>query len=396
MPGSKNSRFYFTSLLAGHIEFSLPGIDSVFLDDIIYLMIWTPFKARPKRFLGVDIGTSAIKIVELSGSGERIKLENYGEMSFPLDDKPFRAFGKTTLLLSEQDIGKVIRSIFATAKIEARNAIFSLPDYSSFFTFLDLPPMSREEIDSAVRFKAREHVPLPLSEVTLDWSLINGEILERKKSTNLNVLLVAVPHEVINQYQEIARLSQIRLLALEAEVFGLIRSLIKGQNKKCTICLVDFGAQSSTISIIENGSLKITHSFDVSGNELTRILSKSLNISYNEAEEMKKREGITSLDTQAGRVVFPLIDLLLVELERTCRKFYQGGGKEIEKIIVAGGSSFLAGFKEYVSEWIKKPVEMANPFAELFYPPALDQTLKEMGPSYAIAVGMALRGFEKL
>ncbi len=95
-------------------------------------MLWTPFKVSPKRFLGVDIGTAAIKIVELSRSGERINLENYGEMSVPLNDKPFRTLEKTTLLLSNQDIGKAIRSIFATAKVEARDAIFSLPDYSSF------------------------------------------------------------------------------------------------------------------------------------------------------------------------------------------------------------------------------------------------------------------------
>lgn len=356
-------------------------------------MIWHPFKIIPKKILGIDIGTSAIKIVELSGPKERIKLENYGEMSTRAPYKrPFRTFQKNTLLLSNQEVAKAIGVISETAKIKTKEAIFSIPDFSSFFTFFKLPPMTREEVPSAVQFEARQHIPLPLSEVTLDWSIIEGEVSDRKKSAGLKVLLVAVPHEVINQYQEIARLSQIRLLSLEAEIFGLVRSLIK--DKKGIIGLVDMGAQSTTISIAENGILKKTHSFDISGNELSQLLSKSLNISYNEAEEMKKTYGIGPPETIAKKALSPLIDLMLAEIKRISQSFYQTEGKEIEKVILAGGSALLPGLKEYSSNQLKKKVELANPFAEIFYPPILEQTLKEMGPSYAIAVGMALRGLE--
>lgn len=356
-------------------------------------MLWTPFKKPFKRFLGIDIGTTSIKIVELSGLRERIKLENYGEIGAQMFyRKPFRTFEKSTLLLSNQDIAKAIGAIFKEAKIENREAVFSIPDFSTFFTFLELPPMTQEEISSAVQFKARQHIPLPLSEVVLDWSIIEeGEVSNREKA-GLKVLLVAVPHEVINQYQEIARLSQIRLLALEAEVFGLLRSLIK--DKKGTITLVDIGAQSTTISIVENGVLKITYSFDVSGNELTRLLSKSLNISYNKAEDLKKRHGIGFSEMKIGRVLSPLIDLMLSEIEKISQNFYKAEGKEIEKVILAGGSALLPGLKEYSSKRLKKTVEIANPFTEIFYSPVLEQTLREIGPSYAIAVGMALRGFE--
>ena len=355
-------------------------------------MFWIPFKKTSKKFLGIDIGTTSIKVVELAGSRTRIKLQNYGEIGPPMFyEKPFRTFEKSTLLLSNQDIAKAIGAIFKEAKIENREAIFSIPDFSTFFTFLELPPMTEEEISSAVQFKARQHVPLPLSGVALDWTIIEGEPSNHKKP-ELKILLVAVPNEVINQYQEIARLSQIRLLALEAEVFGLARSLIK--DKKGIIALVDVGAQSTTISVIEKGILKITYSFDVSGNELTRLLSKSLNISYNKAEELKRRHGVGFSEMQVGRILSPLIDLMLSEVEKISQNFYQAEGKEVEKVIIAGGSALLPGLKDYSSDRLKKPVEIANPFAEIFYPPVLTQTLKEIGPSYAIAVGMALRGFE--
>lgn len=355
-------------------------------------MIW-PFRRPSKNFLGIDIGTSAIKLVELSKVGERIKLENYGEMGVRiLTERPFRTIERDTLLLSNQDISRAINNILAKTQIVAREAFFSIPDFSTFFTFLELPPMNREEIPSAIQFEARQHIPLPLSEVALDWSIIGGEASDRRRS-KLKILLVAVPHEVVNQYQAIAKLSQIHLLSLEAEVFGLVRSLIK--NKKGVIGLADIGAQSTTFSIIENGALKMTHSFDVSGNELTRVLSKSLNIGYNEAEELKKKYGIRTPEIPVGRILSPLIDLLAGEMGKISRNFYQAEGKEVERIILAGGLALLSGLKEYFADWFKKPIEIANPFIDIFYPPVLEGILKEMGPSYAIAVGIALRGFEQ-
>jgi len=127
---------------------------------------------------------------------------------------------------------------------------------------------------------------------------------------------------------------------------------------------------------------------------LTRVLSKSLNIGYNEAEELKKKYGIRSLEMPVGRILSPLVDLLAGEIEKISRNFYQTEGKNIERIIVAGGLALLSGLKEYLADWLKKPVEIANPFADILYPPVLGDVLKEMGPSYAIAVGMALRGLE--
>jgi len=251
--------------------------------------------------------------------------------------------------------------------------------------------MTAEEIPEAVRFEARQHIPLPLSEVVLDWSVIEGGPAGKLKA-GPEILLVAVPHEVINHYEEIAKMAQVKALALEAEVFGLVRSLIK--DKKSIIGIVDIGTQTSTINIIEMGTLKTSHSFDVSASELTRLLSKSLNIDYNEAEGMKRRHGIRSPETNVAKTLMPLLDLIVSEMTKISRDFYQTVGKEVEKFIISGGTALLPGLREYFFSHLQKPIEIANPFSDIFYPPVLEQTIKEMGPSYAVAVGMALRGFE--
>jgi len=366
--------------------------------------MWNPFKTLlPKNFLGIDIGTSYIKIAEISKSGHKKKLENYGQLSASaFYEKPFRTLEKNTLFLSNQEIVKAIKAIIEEAGIKTRQVVFSIPDFSSLFTNFELPPMTKEELPQAVRYEAKQHIPLPLAEVTLDWQVIESRPLDDKK-TSFKILLVAVPNEVVNQYQEIARISHLELFALEAEAFSLMRSLVDEDEKK-PIALIDIGVRSTTCSIIDKRILKTSHSFDISGNDLTATLTKGLDISFAEAEKLKKQYGIEGLrnDTGLGRngqtireILLPLIDVILTEIKEILNNFYQQEKKEVEKIIIAGSTALLPGLKEYFKESLdNKEVKIGNPFSNIFYPPILEKTLTEIGPSFAIAIGSALRGLE--
>src|SRR3989344_1451220 len=231
-------------------------------------------------FLGIDIGTSALKIAELSRAGERLKLENYGEMKAPsFYEKPFRTFEKTTLLLSSQDVAKAIRGIMEEAQIKTSRVAFSIPDFSTFFTAFELPAMTQEEVAQAVEYEARQHVPLPLLDITLDWQITAGRpATDKQKGGPLKILLVAVPNEVVNQYQQIASMAGLHLTALEAEVFSMARAVVRQESG--AEVLLDIGAQSTTVSVVEKGLLRLSHSFDMGGNEFTRRISQSLNIDY--------------------------------------------------------------------------------------------------------------------
>lgn len=356
-------------------------------------------KILPKKIAGIDVGTSAIKVVELSSWANRIRLDNYGEISAAaLYQKPFRTFEKSALLLSTEEVARAVKAVMLGAKIKAKKCVFSIPDFSTFFTAFELPPMTASEIPQAVNAEARKHVPVPLNEVTLDWQLIEGAVPDQG-TTKLKILMVAVPNEVIAQYRRIAEVLNMNLMALEAEVFGLMRALIDKEETR-TVGLIDIGARSTTCSIIDNKILKVSHSFDVSGNTLTERIAKGLSLDYEAAENFKKKYGILP-DAQLGlegssikEVLSPLIDMIIIETDKIFKKFYWETGKEVGKIILAGGAALLAGLEEYLKDYFKKEVEVANPFRNIFYPPILEPTLKEMGPSYAIAVGMALRGLE--
>ncbi len=359
-------------------------------------MIWNPFKITPKGFLGIDIGTSAIKIVEMSRAGKRRKLDNYGEMKAEaLYEKPFRTFEKSTLSFSNRDVVRALSAVLKEAGFKTNKAFFSIPDFSTFFTTISLPAMTDEEIPQAVNYEAPQHIPLPLQSVTLDWQIVEREAGTALGQETIKVLLVAVPKDVIQQYQQIAAATGLELLSMEAEVFSLSRALIGEPEKTQTISLVDIGARSTTINIVDNGILKVSHSFDTSGSDFTTVIAKGLNTDYAEAELLERKQGLLSESNGPKETMLPLIDLIMEEIRKIFSSFLQTEGKEVKKIILAGGSAFMPGLADYFMKNLSKPTEIANPFINIYYPPILENTLKEMGPSYAIAVGVALRGLEE-
>ena len=355
------------------------------------------FRLLPKRFLGIDIGTFAVKVVELSSFAGRIKLENYGEIpARAFYEEEGKNFGKTTLLLTPGDIAKAIKAVLEEAKIETKVATFSLPDFASFFTTFDLPFMTEEEVPQAVKSEARLHIPLPLSEVTLDWEVIDKNIVvdgEKK----IKILLVAVPNEIINQYEMVASLSGLEIQALEAEVFSLIRALLPVDEEKI-VAIIDIGVQSTTCSIVKEHMLRISHSFDVSGNTFSERIAKSLSLKRKSADILKEEYGIlNSISSPEGKIIrkitIPLVDSLVREVEKVFAEFSEEENSKVGKIIVAGGNAALPGLVSYIKEHFKIETELANPFKDIFYPPVLEGTLKAIAPSFSVAVGAALRGF---
>jgi type IV pilus assembly protein PilM len=350
------------------------------------------FNRGPKSTLGVDIGTASIRIVELGRRGQAHELKNYGEIATLFLKRSFNITKeKNATSLSSKEIAKAITAIIKEAKIRTNEVIFSIPDYSCFFTSFALPPMSEKELPQAVRYEARSYVPLPLTEVTLDWSVIEGNVSDKSK-TPLKILAVAIPNEIVSQYQEIASLADLEMKAMEAEAFSLARTEQKKEIKSAA--LIDIGARSTTCNILEKGMLKMSHSFNLSGNELTEVLSRSLKVSYERAEETKREFGMLSeggLERKSRPALLPIVDSILVEVKKVIQNYYIQEGKGVEKIVLAGGTASLPGLKDYFEAQLNKTVELADPFGGLIFPKILEDLLKEMGPAWTVAVGLALK-----
>jgi len=345
----------------------------------------------PKKMVGIDVGTASVKVVELSRWGQGKTLENYGEIkSASLYKEPFRNVEKGTYLLSNYFVSRAVRAVLDEARIRTKAVIFSIPDFSTFCTSFDLPPMTKKEVPQAVYYNAPQYIPLPITETTLDWKLIAGT--PGDKQSSLKIFLVAIPNQVIQDYQSVAQMAGLELYAVEAETLGLARSLVR-ENKK-TICLIDIGVQSTTISMVDKGNLKKSYSFDFAGSQLTYAVSSVLGLGHAEAEELKNKEGLASNQENISKTLYLLVDPLLLEVRKIISDFYSQEGKDTEEIYLTGGTSALPGLKEYFTEVLKKKVEIPNCFSEFLYPPILEQTLEKIAPSFSVAAGVALGGLE--
>jgi len=355
-------------------------------------------KLFPKKFLGIDIGISSIKLVEISKWGGGRTLENYGLIEAKaLFKEKIRTFEETTLLVSPTYVSRAIKAVIKEAKIKTKAAIFSIPDFSTFFITLELPPMEEKEISEAVRYNAPQYLPLPISETTLDWRLVEGRpTLAEEGRTKLKILVIAIPNEIIAQYQMVAKMANLELYALESEVFGIVKSSIKEEEKEGVICLIDLGAHSSTVNIVDKGTLKKSYSLDFSSNNLTYVITKSLEVEYAQAEILKKKYGLLPSKENIAEILYPFLDPFLGEVRNIFHDFRESEEKEVEKVLLVGGGAKLPGLKTYFSEVLKKEVEISNPFADLFYPPVLGEILRELGPVFAPAIGVALEELDRV
>ncbi|OGZ66410.1 MAG: hypothetical protein A3C50_02600 [Candidatus Staskawiczbacteria bacterium RIFCSPHIGHO2_02_FULL_43_16] len=344
----------------------------------------------PKKMVGIDIGTSAIKIVEISRWGKGKTLENYGHITSDsiYKDSPL-AVDRGSRALSRDFVPLAIKGILQEAKIKTKEAVFSIPDFYTFCTSFDIPPMPQKEIAGAVQYNASQYVTLPMKEVTLDWKIISGA---PNGSTPLKIFLVAVPNQVIQEYQAIAKEAGLELYAMEAEATAISRALARGSKK--TICLMDIGVQSSTVNIIDDGVLKRSYSFNFYSGQLAKTVSGALGVGLPEAEKIKNKDGINSPNNTIGEALRLLVDPLVVQLRSISSEFTQSEQKEVQEIYLTGGTANLPGLKEHINQKLGKTATVPNCFSDFLYPPILEDKLRAMSPGFSAAMGVAIGGLE--
>ncbi|PIV10427.1 MAG: hypothetical protein COS49_00580 [Candidatus Portnoybacteria bacterium CG03_land_8_20_14_0_80_41_10] len=347
------------------------------------------FKKKLKSHLGIDIGASAIKLVELELEEGRHKLKNYS--IFSLKDylkENWYQIPSETGKLSNDEQASIIREALKEAKIKSSTAFLSLPVYSTFSTLIDFPAMSEKEIETAIPYEAKKYVPLPLNEVVLDWSIVNS--LEKQKG--LQVLLMAVPKKIIDDSKKILQSANLSLSALESEVFSLSRSLVG--NDKSTLMLIDIGARSVSLSIVDDGYVRMIGNLEMGGLKLTKTISQQMKIDLEEAEKLKKNLpiGQGNAAIQLKEAIHSVLDTIIFEVKKVIDAHQNKYKQQVSKCILVGGGIQVPGLTDYFINKLGVEVSLGNPFARVIYPPLLEPTLKELSPSLAVAVGLAMRG----
>lgn len=345
-------------------------------------MIWNPFQQKIESVLGIDIGTSSVKLVEVSHSGGEKKLINYGEFTGGTADGVIQT---SSSKIPDSQIASIIQEVISVSKITARDAVVAIPVFSSFSTIIEFPTVSPAELEQAVIYQARQYIPIPLAEVKIDWLPI--EFLSNAKTTK--VLVIAVPNDVINKYYKLMEAARLNLAAIELETFSVVRALISDNNPDSTI-IIDIGGHSTDICIAEKGVVAVHHNSSLSGSELSKVISRGMGVDLSRAEELKVQKGLVG-DTQIADLLIPLINTVLADVQKIVQDYGRQGGSEPKLLIITGGSSRLAGLGDYIQRILNVKTIVGNSFELVSFPPILKGITQDISPSFSVAVGLALR-----
>ena len=346
--------------------------------------------SKPKGHLGVDIGTSNIKIVQLRPHDDKFVLETYGlvNVAYQLSSKES---GKAITHTAE-----VLKRLVAQSQVTTTKIVASLPNSVVFTSVIEMPNIPQNELKQAVQSEAKKYVPLPLEEVALSWIPIQ----EKKKvnlDTNLGsitkpinsskILLTAVPTIVVDNYLKVFEQAGLDAVALEIEAIALIRSLV-GENSD-TLLVVDIGAKNTSVNLIDNGYLRLSKNLGVGGDTITTSIAQSLNVSFVRAEQFKKDFGLSTQGQQLPQVMRPILDIIKNEAAQLV-SLYESRGDRIDRIILSGAGSKIPSLSQYFSS-LNKPVVMANPWSRVMYPDKLKPVIEPLGLNLAVATGLAMR-----
>jgi type IV pilus assembly protein PilM len=355
----------------------------------------------PKNRLGIDIGTSAIKIVELSQESGRWKLVNYGIYELHSSEGGADA-PKSIMDLSDAEIAQAIKDILVRAGMKSRRAVASVSSFSTFATVIEMPYISEEELAKTIPFEARKYIPVPIDQVVLDWSII-GVVDDKDGATaipkgpvpagttvTVEVFLAAVPKDDTARYQRIMKIAGIDLVALELENSSLVRALLG--NDLALTAIVNIGGRSSSIVIVSKGYERLGHNYEIGGYEMTKAIASALAVSEEQAEALKRKYGlIDSPENKVRTAMMPLVDMMVFETKKTIESFEQSKGQRISRIVLIGGLANTPGLSQYVKDRISRDVFIGNVFARLIYPQELAPLTQMLSNTISVAVGAAMR-----
>lgn len=340
-----------------------------------------------KRLFGLDIGTTSIKVVELEQLPNQVKLLAVGSMPTP-----------PRWLASESDVdltilSEAVKRLVAQAHIGTKFLNASLAENLAFTRILEMPLLSEKELTSAIKWESEQYIPLPLDQVTLDFSILR----QNTASNKMDVLLVGAPTSLIHKYQKILHLAGLEPVYLETEILALSRVLTPQVQGVPSTLLVDIGASSTNLAVLRDGLLVVPYSLPVGAAAMTRAIAAEFAFEGPQAEQYKRTYGISE-DALSGKIkaaVLPVVNVILSEMRKAI-SFYQNkmpADPQVKRIILSGGGALMPGLPRFFAESLGIETDIGNPWERIVVEESRFSSLLAFSPMFSVATGLALREY---
>ncbi|OCL28135.1 pilus assembly protein PilM [Orenia metallireducens] len=330
---------------------------------------------KDKNLIGLDIGDETIKLTEVYSSWGNIVLNNLAII--PVPDDTVKNGDLNNIIKLEEKLGKVLKE----KEFQAKKVVAAISGEQVISRMVDIPNMSEEELNQAVKWEASEKLPIQIEDAVLDY-----EILERKEGRGYQVLLIAVKKDLINKYLRLFESLGLEPVAIEIEPIAMARTIDKLYMAR-TIGVIDIGIKTTDISILNEGKLLFTRTIGLGGESITEDISETHNYSFEEAEDYKKRNNLFN-NNDTNLIVRNLITSIYRSLDYFQVKYK---GVDIDKVVLTGGGANLMGFDRYLTKEFGVRVEKLNLSYRLRSELASDKYLSEVAQLLGVSVGLALR-----
>ncbi len=357
------------------------------------------FSKEAKSVLGVDIGTSSIKIVQLRRESGRVVLETYGAIALG----PYAGveIGRSTALPTKK-IVEALKDVIREANVTTTDAAIAIPYSASLISIVKMPSSVEKQLAEIMPIEARKYIPVPINEVLLDWFVIGSGEKKTGYADTIEVLLVAIHNETIAKFRTLAAEATLAISFFEIEVFGAVRAALN--RGIAPVAVVDMGAATTKFYAVERGLIRESHIINHGGQDLTLSVARSLGITVKQAEERKRKYGLTHAGIVpttgiAGNLQQSLelsLSPLISELAHTITAYEARTKQSFSAIVLTGGGATLKGIKELMQQRIQNEIRIADPFGKTQAPAFLESILKEIGPEFCVAVGLALRHLQEI
>lgn len=345
-------------------------------------------KEEVGQSIGLDIGTSSVKVVQLRREKDRIILDTYGEI-------PFGPYGGVAagqaIQLGEEKIFEAITDLFKEAKVTARNAVVAIDPSSTYVSLIKLPKVDDEQLKTMIPIEARKYIPIPLTEVQMDWWHIPTTINIDDHEESINIVLAAVNNEVLGMYDRLIKRLELTSVEYEIHGYSVVRSSAPNSHKM--VMYVDIGSLNTTLSLVYQGIVLDMHVISHGSQESTIQLSKALSIPVETAEEAKRAFGYKG--DSSNPYIKDIMELssypLFGELARLSLMYERKYNQSIEGIILTGGGSRVSGVLDVYTKTVHIEGRIVTPFERVQVPEFLSEMIQRVGPSYAVAIGCALK-----
>lgn len=354
---------------------------------------------RGSSVLGIDIGSSAIKVVQLRKKDGKAVLETYGALALG----PYAGLevGQATNL-DQIKIAQALTDIIREAKVTTKDCAIAIPLSASLVRTVTLPRVTDKELATMVPIEARKYIPVPIGEVSLDWWVIPNQAFESEtedeatRVPKIEVLIAAIHNETVEKYKVISQAAGIAPTFYEIELFSTVRSVLRREMSPTLV--IDIGAGATKVSLVERGVLKRSHHINRGSQDITLAISRSFGVSVKQAEDMKRRYG--TLGQKDDATIRELVELtsefIFTQAAQVALSYERQQNKIIKKAILTGGGALLKDLVTDAQTKLEMEVIKGHPFSVVEAPVFLQDVLSQAGPEFAVAIGLALRKLEEL